>query len=324
MIFLPNVQGNPQIDLHDKRVIDSGCSRHMTGNMSYLTDYKEIDVGYVAIGGNPKGGKITENVPLKLSSQDDGFKPSSDDGKKVDEDPSKRYECYDQDKEDNVNSTNNVNTISSTINAAGTNEVNAIGEIPFDLDMPSLEDVGTFDFLNKDEDDDIVGDMNNLDTTIQVSPTPTIRIHKDHSFDQIEEEVYVCQPTGFKDSDFSGRVYKVKKALYGLYQAPRAWHETLSTYLLDNGFKRGKINKTLFIKRHKDEAVHEEWDDRLVKAITTASSLEVEQDNGNIDKTQSKTTPNEASSPGTTSGGGPRHRYAISSLMDTAYCSSEQ
>ncbi|GJX33191.1 hypothetical protein Tco_0243046, partial [Tanacetum coccineum] len=50
--------GNPQIDLQDQRVIDSGCSRHMTGNMSYLTDYEEIDGGYVAFGGNPKGGKF--------------------------------------------------------------------------------------------------------------------------------------------------------------------------------------------------------------------------------------------------------------------------
>ncbi|GJT98179.1 hypothetical protein Tco_1093697 [Tanacetum coccineum] len=54
--------GNPKIDLQDKGVINSGCSRHMTGNMSYLTDYEEIDGGYVAFGGNPKGGKITEKV----------------------------------------------------------------------------------------------------------------------------------------------------------------------------------------------------------------------------------------------------------------------
>ncbi|GKF21459.1 hypothetical protein Tco_0070097, partial [Tanacetum coccineum] len=52
-------QGNPQMVLKDQGVIDSACSRHMTGNMSYLTDYEEIDGGYVAIGGNPKGGKIT-------------------------------------------------------------------------------------------------------------------------------------------------------------------------------------------------------------------------------------------------------------------------
>nr|GEU94457.1 ribonuclease H-like domain-containing protein [Tanacetum cinerariifolium] len=50
--------GNPQMDLQDKRVIDSRCSRHMKGNLSYLTDYKEINEGYVAFGGNPKGEKI--------------------------------------------------------------------------------------------------------------------------------------------------------------------------------------------------------------------------------------------------------------------------
>ncbi|GJX10771.1 putative ribonuclease H-like domain-containing protein [Tanacetum coccineum] len=65
----------------------------------------------------------------------------------------------------------------------------------------------------------------------------------------IEEEVYVSQPLGFVDPEFPKKVYKVEKALYGLHQAPRAWYETLYTYLLDNGFHRGKINKTLFIKR---------------------------------------------------------------------------
>ncbi|GKC42902.1 putative ribonuclease H-like domain-containing protein, partial [Tanacetum coccineum] len=65
------------------------------------------------------------------------------------------------------------------------------------------------------------------------------------------EEVYVCQPPGFRDPDFPDRVYKVEKALYGLHQAPKAWYETLSTYLLANGFQRGNIDKTLFIKRDK-------------------------------------------------------------------------
>ncbi|GKE72958.1 hypothetical protein Tco_1534999, partial [Tanacetum coccineum] len=54
LIFLSNMQGNPQMDLQDQGVIDSGCSRHMTGNMSYLTDYEKIDRGYVAFGRNPK------------------------------------------------------------------------------------------------------------------------------------------------------------------------------------------------------------------------------------------------------------------------------
>ncbi|GJZ85646.1 putative ribonuclease H-like domain-containing protein [Tanacetum coccineum] len=72
-------------------------------------------------------------------------------------------------------------------------------------------------------------------------------------YGKIEEEVYVCQPPGFEDPDFPDKVYKVEKALYGLHQAPRTWYETFSTYLLDNGFQRGKIDKTLFIRRDKGD-----------------------------------------------------------------------
>nr|GEU75438.1 hypothetical protein [Tanacetum cinerariifolium] len=54
---------------------------------------------------------------------------------------------------------------------------------------------------------------------------------------------------GFEDLDHPDKVYKVVKALYGLHQALRAWYETLAKYLLDNGFHRGKIDQTLFIKR---------------------------------------------------------------------------
>ncbi|GJR99957.1 ribonuclease H-like domain-containing protein [Tanacetum coccineum] len=62
--------GNPQQDLKDKAVIDSGCSRHMTGNRSYLTDYKEIDGGFVAFGGNSKGGKITGKGKIRTGKLD--------------------------------------------------------------------------------------------------------------------------------------------------------------------------------------------------------------------------------------------------------------
>nr|GFB12221.1 ribonuclease H-like domain-containing protein [Tanacetum cinerariifolium] len=57
--------GNPQQALKDKEVIDSGCSRHMTWNMSYLSDFEELNGGYVAFGGNPKGDKITGKVSHK-------------------------------------------------------------------------------------------------------------------------------------------------------------------------------------------------------------------------------------------------------------------
>ncbi|GJW11710.1 putative ribonuclease H-like domain-containing protein [Tanacetum coccineum] len=51
--------GNPQYTLQDQEIFDSRCSRHMTGNKSFLTDYQEIDGGFVAFGESPKGGKIT-------------------------------------------------------------------------------------------------------------------------------------------------------------------------------------------------------------------------------------------------------------------------
>ncbi|GJW00365.1 putative ribonuclease H-like domain-containing protein [Tanacetum coccineum] len=69
----------------------------------------------------------------------------------------------------------------------------------------------------------------------------------------IEEEVYVHQPPGFVDPAHPNKVYKVVKALYGLHQAPRAWYETLSSFLLENGFRRGTIDKTLFIKKNKSD-----------------------------------------------------------------------
>nr|GEX03857.1 hypothetical protein [Tanacetum cinerariifolium] len=50
----PRAVGNPQVELQEKGVSESGCSRHMTGNMSYLSEYEEIDGGYVAFRGDPK------------------------------------------------------------------------------------------------------------------------------------------------------------------------------------------------------------------------------------------------------------------------------
>ncbi|GJY48608.1 putative ribonuclease H-like domain-containing protein [Tanacetum coccineum] len=574
--FLSNVQGNPQMDLQDQRVIDSGSSRHMIGNMSYLTYYEEIDGGYIAFGGNPKGGKITgkddysrfswvfflatkdetsgilksfitrvenlidqrvkvircdngtefknkemnqfckrkgikrefsvartpqqngvaetknktlieaartiladskkpalgfmrpfgcpvtilntidhlgkfdgkadegffvgysinskafrvfnsrtrivednlhvqfsENTPnivgskarmetvpgkdyillplwtvdpplsqISKSSPDVGFKPSGNDEKKKDA------------------SVNNINNVS----AASTNEVNAVGrkasiELPDEPNMPALEDIV---YSDDDEDVSAEADMNSLEAFMPVSSIPTTRVHKDHPVEQIirdlnsapqtrkmtknleehglfssvqqrtnhkdfqnclfacflsqvepkkvwtlvdspngkrpigtkwvfrnkkdergimiknkaklvaqgythkegidydevfapvarieairlflayasfkdfvvyqmdvksaflygkiEEEVYVCQPPGFEDLDFPDRVYKVEKALYGPHQAPRAWYETLLTYLLYNGFQRGKIEKTLFIRKEKGLQVKQKED----------------------------------------------------------------
>ncbi|GKA03779.1 ribonuclease H-like domain-containing protein, partial [Tanacetum coccineum] len=121
------------------------------------------------------------------SSPDAGFKPSGDDEKKVTKEPgkeggdsSKDSECSDQEKEDNVNSTNNVN-------AASTNKVNVVGrkssiELPDDPNMPELEDIV---YSDDDEDVGAEADMNNLDAFMPVSPIPTTRVHKDHPVEQI-------------------------------------------------------------------------------------------------------------------------------------------
>ncbi|GJX60592.1 putative ribonuclease H-like domain-containing protein [Tanacetum coccineum] len=332
----------------------------IAGNMSYLTDYEEIDVGYVAFGGNPKEGKITrkctiktvrfymgffytkddtsgilksfitgienlvdhktdegffvgyslnskafrvfnsrtriviENLHIRFSKStlmfcrkasykqvklewrqtcpkdyifatikgtviqpyyqdpksfhDDGSKPSSGDGKNVNEDPRKDSECKDQEKEDNVNNTNNVNTadnvntVSSTVNAAGTNEVNTISgktsiELPYDPNMPALEDDSIFDFSRDDEDDGAVADMNNLDTTIQVSPNPTTRIHKDHPLDQVIEDLQSATQTRKMSKNLEEHGKEPKKVIYALKDP--SWIEAMQEELLQ--FKLQKV-----------------------------------------------------------------------------------
>ncbi|GJY01031.1 putative ribonuclease H-like domain-containing protein [Tanacetum coccineum] len=68
-----------------------------------------------------------------------------------------------------------------------------------------------------------------------------------------QDMVYVSQPPSFVDPDHPKKVYKVVKALYGLHQAPRAWYATLLTFLETHRYRRGTINKTLFIKRDKKD-----------------------------------------------------------------------
>ncbi|GKE77295.1 hypothetical protein Tco_1543415, partial [Tanacetum coccineum] len=131
------------------------------------------------------------------SSPDAGFKPSGDDEKKATEelgkeggDPSKEDERDDQVKDASVNSTNNVNV-------ASINEVNVVGrkasiELPDEPNMPALEDIV---YSDDDEDVGTEANMNNLDTTIQVSPIPTIRIHKDHPLDQVIRDLQSAPQT---------------------------------------------------------------------------------------------------------------------------------
>nr|GEV83297.1 hypothetical protein [Tanacetum cinerariifolium] len=171
-------KGNPQHALKDKGVIDSGCLRYMTGNMSYLFDFEELNGGYVAFGGNPKN-----------NDGDAAF-----DGKEPDFDA----------KKPGINEVNATGTIVPTVGQNSLNSTNTLSaagplnaassptygkslfidasQLPDDPDMPELEDITYYD----DEDD--VGaeaDFNNLETSITVGPIPTTRVHKDHHVSQI-------------------------------------------------------------------------------------------------------------------------------------------
>nr|GEY88703.1 putative ribonuclease H-like domain-containing protein [Tanacetum cinerariifolium] len=74
-------------------------------------------------------------------------------------------------------------------------------------------------------------------------------------YGKINEEVYVTKPKGFVDPQHPKKVYKVVKALYGLHQAPRAWYATLSTFLQKHGYRRGTIDKTLFLKKNNKDII---------------------------------------------------------------------
>ncbi|GJU12580.1 hypothetical protein Tco_1134976 [Tanacetum coccineum] len=300
--------GNPQLELQEKRVIDSGCSRHMTGNKSYLSDYEVINGRFVAFGGKPKGGKITGKGKIKIGKLDfkdvyfvkelkfnlfgvsqmcdkkssvlftdtecvvlsPGFKlldesqvllrvprknnmysvdlknviPSggltclfakaildesnlwhrrpghinfktnkltpdspissspkrSDDEvaddarKKSTKDPANEGDKDDQDLRDefereferlfvqgkeakiNINSTNSISAISSPINTGGTKDAD---------DEPMMPNTGIFGDSYDDEDFFAGGDMNNLESSMYVSPIAITRVHKDHLVEQI-------------------------------------------------------------------------------------------------------------------------------------------
>ncbi|GKF31845.1 ribonuclease H-like domain-containing protein, partial [Tanacetum coccineum] len=127
-------------------------------------------------------------------SPDAGFKPSGEEEKKDVEDlGNKDSEVsrieeprVNQEKDANVNSTNNINNVSPTINVAGIKD-NAVNEnivygCANDLNMPNLEEI-----VYSDDDEDIgaEADMNNLDACIPVSPIPITRVHKDHPVEQI-------------------------------------------------------------------------------------------------------------------------------------------
>ncbi|GJT78709.1 putative ribonuclease H-like domain-containing protein [Tanacetum coccineum] len=206
----------------EKGVIDSGCSRHMTGNKYYLTEYEDYNGGFVSFGdgkvvaGNQTNG-ITRNRDNIVAGQAK---------KKIE--PKQEY-------------------ILRPL---------CITDPLISQDPKDREAIGTkWVFRNKKDERGIV--VKNKARLVAQGHTQEevyqMDVKNAFLYGKIEDEVYVCQPPGFEDPDFPDKVYMVEKDLYELHQAPRSWYETLLTYLLDNGFHRGQIDKTLFVKRHKDD-----------------------------------------------------------------------
>ncbi|GKB88544.1 putative ribonuclease H-like domain-containing protein [Tanacetum coccineum] len=416
----PDTMGNPQLELQEKGVIDSGCSRHMTGNKSYLSDYEEIDGGFVAFGGDPKGGRIT--------GKDTECVVLSPDFKLLDE----NHILLKVPRKDNMYSVDLKNIIpsgcwitnvwkTSTVRWKKTRE--RIGEqeyitygslmemlmkgpfvvystnrkayMVFTLELRCIDDpnIPNLEEIIYSDDDEEVGaeaEMNNLATNVLVSPIPTIRVHKDHSLEQIIGDIHLAPQTRrmtknvseheamqdellqFKlqkvwtlvDLPYGKRaigtkwVYKNKKDDRGIVVrnkvrlvaqgytqeeginydkvfSPIARIEAIrnsTTRRLSNSCAKGfdfmaivkannyanstmKQNNVAAMQNDVDSVIDEtvikEWEDRMERAATTASSLEAEQDSGNINRTQSMATLNESFPQGTNSGSGPRCQDTI-------------
>ncbi|GJW27309.1 putative ribonuclease H-like domain-containing protein [Tanacetum coccineum] len=255
-------------------------------------DGKADEGFFVQYSLNSKAFRVNKKADVIMqdlkSSHDDGSKHSSNDRKMVDEDLRKDSKCNNQEKEDNDYSIFDTTSQVSPIPTTRIHKDHPLNQVIRDLQSATqtrkmsknLKEHGN----KKDERGIVIRNKARLvaqgytqeegidydEVFAPVARIEAIRLFLAYAsfkdfmvyqmdvksvflYGKIEEEVYVCQPPGFEDPDFPDRVYKVEKALYGLHQAPRAWYETLSTYLLDNGFQRGKIDKTLFIKRHKDE-----------------------------------------------------------------------
>ncbi|GKF43956.1 hypothetical protein Tco_0130508, partial [Tanacetum coccineum] len=182
----------------------------------------------------------TQDPPFFSSSKDSpdaGFKPSGEEEKKDAEDPgneggnpSEEGERVDQEKDANVNRTNNINNVSPTINAASIEDnvvdENIVYRCVDDPKIPNLEEIGRF---SDAKDDGAEADMTNLDTSIPVSHIPTTRIHKDHPVEQIIRDIHSVPQTRRMTKHATNHV-EPKKVIQALIDP--SWIEAMHDELL--------------------------------------------------------------------------------------------
>ncbi|GKA17258.1 retrovirus-related pol polyprotein from transposon TNT 1-94 [Tanacetum coccineum] len=88
---------------------------------------------------------------------------------------------------------------------------------------------------------------------------------------ELKEEVYVSQPEGFVDQDNPSHVYKLKKALYGIKQAPSAWYDMLSSFLISQHFSKGVVDPTLFTRQIRKDLLLSKLDEDLQGKLVDAT-----------------------------------------------------
>ncbi|GJS76503.1 putative ribonuclease H-like domain-containing protein [Tanacetum coccineum] len=165
-----------------------------------------------------------------------------------------------------------INTASENINT-GSSNINTASPIPNDPSMQSLEAIGLFyEAYDDREEVGAEADLNNSVWTLVDLPKGkrAIRTKWVYRNKKDEREIVVRN---------KARLVAQEKVLYGLHQAPRAWYEILSTYLLENGYKRGTIDKTLFIKKDRGDImlVHVYVNDIIFGSTKKSLCVEFEQ-----------------------------------------------
>nr|GEV14622.1 retrotransposon protein, putative, Ty3-gypsy subclass [Tanacetum cinerariifolium] len=243
----PNVAGR-NLPTHNAGIqenLDAGSNTDADAAFDVKDNETEV---YVSLSSSDKPKKHDEKVKKEAK------------GKSLVDLSTGSRDLSDEFEEFSVNSTNRVNATSAPVTTVGPNPTNSTNS--FNAASPS-NNAALEDIVYSDDKEDVgaEADFSNLETNISVSPIITTRVHKDHPVSQIISELTSAPQTksmakmvkeqGLDDPDYPDKIYKVVKALYGLHQAPRAWYETLKNYLLENGFQRGKIDQTLFIKKQK-------------------------------------------------------------------------
>ncbi|GJS40832.1 putative ribonuclease H-like domain-containing protein, partial [Tanacetum coccineum] len=259
--------GKPQHD--DKGFVDSGCSRHMTGNIPYLSDFKQFDGGYVAFGGGAYGGKILKfDSHVAKATLDESMLGTEDmpDGNTV---------------------VTELNVVGPSTSTARSNEEDSTEEEPEDGDADDVDVhlyrsmIGSLMYLTASRpdimfagfsfelvaytDSDYTGaTLDRKSTTggskrifryLKGKPTLGLWYSRDSPFELV----------AYTDSDYAGAILDRKSTTRGISK--------------EVGTPR-YLSLVVPLTKVSDEAVHKELGDRMERAATTASSLEAEQDSG--------------------------------------------